>query len=101
MDLSEPLNQQYVYMVIAEYFAGEVQYARSGNLAEVCGALAAGQDAPLDTLAQLVRDGYGPACLVAEYQKVLDYYNNATAFDSDISKYGVVGSFFFIIFFLC
>jgi hypothetical protein len=70
---------------ISYVFAGEVQYARGGNLDSICQTLIAGQATPLDTVAQFVRDYYGGFQLNIVAQEMFDYYRNDIAYSGDVS----------------
>jgi len=69
---------------ISYVFAGEVQYARNGNLDQICQTLLAGQSTPLDTVSQFVRDYYGGMQLNIVAQDMFDYYKNDITFSGDV-----------------
>lgn len=86
IDLANENDVMNLKSTISYVFAGEVQYARNGNLDQICQTLLAGQSTPLETVAQFVRDYYGGAQLNIVAQEMFDYYRDDVAFNDDISK---------------
>jgi hypothetical protein len=86
IDLANENDVMNLKSTISYVFAGEVQYARDGNLDQICQTLIAGQSTPLETVAEFVRNYYGGAQLNIVAQDMFDYYKAVTAFTDDISK---------------
>jgi hypothetical protein len=86
IDLANENDVMNLKSTISYVFAGEVQYARNGNLDPICQTLIAGQSTPLETVAQFVRDYYGGAQLNIVAKDMFDYYKNLVGFTDDISK---------------
>lgn len=86
IDLANDNDVMNLKATISYVFAGEVQYARNGNLDQICQTLLAGQSTPLDTVAQFVRDYYSGMQLNIVAQEMFDYYKAVVTFNDDISK---------------
>lgn len=86
IDLANENDVMNLKSTISYVFAGEVQYARGGNLDAICRTLIAGQSTPLETVAQFVRDYYGGAQLNIVAQEMFDYYRDDISFSDDVCR---------------
>ncbi|KAF4517838.1 hypothetical protein B566_EDAN008780 [Ephemera danica] len=86
VDLSNPDDVMNVYSYYSGFFAGEVQYARYGNLDTICADISAGQATPLETVTQIIRDAYAPSCLWASNQNILDFYKFEVLYTGDATR---------------
>ena len=87
VDLSNPDDVMNLYSTVAYYFAGEVQYARYGNIDTICADLEAGAATPLETVAQKIRRAYFPFCIWSVNQEILDYYRDDVQWTNDACEW--------------
>ncbi|CAB3371971.1 Hypothetical predicted protein [Cloeon dipterum] len=86
IDLANEDDVMNLRSYVSYVFAGEVQYARGDNLAQICQTLIAGQSTPLETVAQFFRDYFGGFQVDIVAANMFEYYRTNIAFSDDITR---------------
>ncbi|XP_059468326.1 putative serine protease K12H4.7 [Neocloeon triangulifer] len=86
IDLANQDDVMNLRATISYLFAGEVQYARGGNLVTLCQTIVAGQSTPLQTVAQYWNDYFGGAQLDITAKAMFDYYRDDIQYSGDVTR---------------